>query len=290
MGNYIDYFVKIKIEYLTDCLLLLKNSLLFSYNQLINLTCVDNLNLEDFSRKGRFSLIYVLNNINKTSRLIVSTNFCDKKIIPSVTRIYKNGNWFEREIFDMFGIFFKDHLDMRRLLTDYGFKGFPLRKDFPLTGYLELRYSEDKRYVKYKKLILMQEYRFFDFESPWRQYERDSFVSTNLNKLDNFSSSLAEIDFKTINAKIDKTLWRRDKYHNSREKYTENNVKYLYNVEGNAIGIVIKPEDREYFNREIRKIVCKIIKKYETKRKTSRVVNHALLSNFAKLLILLQKI
>merc|ERR1711975_100236 len=253
MGNYIDYFVKIKIEYLTDCLLL-------------------------------------LNNINKTSRLIVSTNFCDKKIIPSVTRIYKNGNWFEREIFDMFGIFFKDHLDMRRLLTDYGFKGFPLRKDFPLTGYLELRYSEDKRYVKYKKLILMQEYRFFDFESPWRQYERDSFVSTNLNKLDNFSSSLAEIDFKTINAKIDKTLWRRDKYHNSREKYTENNVKYLYNVEGNAIGIVIKPEDREYFNREIRKIVCKIIKKYETKRKTSRVVNHALLSNFAKLLILLQKI
>lgn len=179
--NYIDYFIKIKFEFLIDCLLLLKNSLLFSYNQLINLTCVDNLNLNEFSREGRFSLIYVLNNINETSRLIVSTTFGETRMIPSVIRLYKNVNWFEREIFDMFGIFFKDHLDLRRLLTDYGFKGFPLRKDFPLTGYLELRYSEDKRYVKYKKLILMQEYRFFNFESPWKQYEKDLFVYVNNN-------------------------------------------------------------------------------------------------------------
>jgi len=190
----IDYFIKINVEFLIDCFLLLKNSLLFSYNQLINLTCIDNLNLEPFSRKGRFSLVYVLNNINEASRLIVSTDFSEKRLIPSITEIYKNGNWFEREVFDMFGIFFKDHLDLRRLLTDYGFKGFPLRKDFPLTGYIELRYSEEKRYVKYKKLILIQEYRFFDFESPWRQYEGSSFVYKN--NLGSFSfPGLSKIKF-----------------------------------------------------------------------------------------------
>ncbi len=168
---YVDYFIKIKNnKELFSVFKVLSSSLLFSYDQLINLSCVDNLNLKSYNLLNRFTLVYVLNKINTGSRLILLIDFCEKQIISSISSIYKAANWLEREVFDLFGIFFSNHFDLRRILTDYGFKGFPLRKDFPLTGYIELRYSEEKKYVKYKRLLLMQEYRFFNFLSPWEQY------------------------------------------------------------------------------------------------------------------------
>ena len=142
----------------------------YNYDQLINITCIDNLNLSNYHKNmGRFSLIYVLNSINTTSRLLISLTFSANTIIMSLSSIFKSATWLEREIYDLFGVFFFKHNDLRRILTDYGFKGFPLRKDFPLTGYVELRYNEELKSVKYQRLKLMQEYRYFNFESPWKQ-------------------------------------------------------------------------------------------------------------------------
>ena len=133
------------------------------------MTCIDNLNLSTCNNNNRFSLVYILNSINTTSRLLISTSFSLNTIIMSISSIYRSALWLEREIFDLFGVYFLKHNDLRRLLTDYGFKGFPLRKDFPLTGYVELRYNEELKSVKYQRLKLMQEYRYFNFESPWKQ-------------------------------------------------------------------------------------------------------------------------
>lgn len=168
---YTDFFVKIDVRYIYSCCKILAKSLFFSFDQLVALTCVDNLTLDRVDIDKRFSLLYILGKINIPSRVIIIIDFSEDYMVPSITSLYSSANWLEREVFDMFGIFFKDHNDMRRILTDYGFKGFPLRKDFPLTGYLELRYNEERKHVKYKKLVLMQEYRFFNFSSPWGQYE-----------------------------------------------------------------------------------------------------------------------
>lgn len=172
----LDYFIKIDYIKLFNVSKILAKSLLFSYDQLINISCVDNLNLKSYNLLSRFTLIYVLNKINTASRLVILIDFAEKDIITSISSIYKAANWLEREVFDLFGVFFSNHFDLRRILTDYGFKGFPLRKDFPLTGYLELRYSEEKKYVKYKRLLLMQEYRFFNFLSPWEQYMKQNYL------------------------------------------------------------------------------------------------------------------
>ena len=100
-------------------------------------------------------------------RIILSYYIDENQQIPSLTKIFPSANWMEREIFDMYGIKFTDHPDLRRILTDYGFEGYPLRKDFPLTGHTEVRYSEDKKKVVYEPVKLEQNYRNFDFESPW---------------------------------------------------------------------------------------------------------------------------
>ena len=97
-----------------------------------------------------------------------SSNITEKTTVPSITKIYPSANWMEREVFDMYGITFKDHPKLRRILTDYGFKGYPLRKDFPLTGHTEVRYSENQKKVIYEPVKLEQNYRDFDFESPWQ--------------------------------------------------------------------------------------------------------------------------
>ncbi len=104
-------------------------------------------------------------------RIRLTVDICDGEIVPSIVGIHSSANWFEREVFDMYGIYFSGHPDLRRILTDYGFSGHPLRKDFPTTGYLEVRYDEAKKQVVYEPTKLSQEYRQFDFLSPWEGLE-----------------------------------------------------------------------------------------------------------------------
>lgn len=154
--------------------IILKNSLLFNYIQLNDITCVDNLNLltkNDVTKiKNRFSLIYVFTNVKYASQIIVKLTINYPQTLPSIFNLFKGAAWLEREIFDLFGVIFKDHPDLRRILTDYGVLHHPLLKDFPLSGYVELRYSGIHKCIEYQTVQLMQEYRHFVFESPWNQY------------------------------------------------------------------------------------------------------------------------
>jgi NADH/F420H2 dehydrogenase subunit C len=119
--------------------------------------------------KNRFEISYNLLSIKYWIRLHIKTHINEFTPINSIMNIYKSANWYEREIWDMFGIFFKNHNDLRRILTDYGFEGFPLRKDFPQTGYIELRYNNDFKHLVYEPIELSQDFRNFDFLSPWNQ-------------------------------------------------------------------------------------------------------------------------
>ncbi|MFM2421582.1 MAG: NADH-quinone oxidoreductase chain dehydrogenase chain, partial [Pseudomonadota bacterium] len=118
-------------------------------------------------RAQRFDVVYHLLSPRKNLRLRIKTMTDEATPVPSAVSVYPAANWYEREAYDMYGILFSGHPDLRRLLTDYGFQGFPLRKDFPLTGYVELRYDDEKKRVVYEPVKLMQEFRAFDFESPW---------------------------------------------------------------------------------------------------------------------------
>lgn len=129
--SLVDYFLEINEKNLFLFFSLISKNLTYSYNQLINITCIDNINLSSYhSNMGRFSLIYILNSVNTTSRLLIKFSFSINIIIKSISSIYKASTWLEREIYDLFGIYFFEHNDLRRILTDYGFKGFPLRKIF----------------------------------------------------------------------------------------------------------------------------------------------------------------
>ncbi|WP_334129260.1 NADH-quinone oxidoreductase subunit C [Sneathiella sp.] len=119
------------------------------------------------TRAKRFDVVYNLLSLRNNQRIIVKAQTDARTPVPSVVRLFPVANWFEREAWDMYGIMFSGHPDLRRILTDYGFEGHPLRKDFPLTGYVELRYSEDEKRVMYEPVNLTQEFRRFDFESPW---------------------------------------------------------------------------------------------------------------------------
>jgi len=155
-------FIEIDIDDLSSVILYLKTNENFKFKQLIDITAVDYP-----EKEKRFKLVYLLLSHENNLRILIDINIDEKIIVPSITKIFPSANWMEREVFDMYGINFKDHPDLRRILTDYGFEGYPLRKDFPLTGHTEVRYSEDKKKVIYEPVKLEQNYRNFDFESPW---------------------------------------------------------------------------------------------------------------------------
>ncbi len=160
--NFGQLFIEIDIEALYSTILYLKTNNKCRFKQLIDITAVDYP-----EKEKRFKLVYLLLSHENNLRILIYINIDEKLHVPSITKIFPSANWMEREVFDMYGISFKDHPDLRRILTDYGFKGYPLRKDFPLTGHTEVRYSEDKKKVIYEPVKLDQEYREFDFESPW---------------------------------------------------------------------------------------------------------------------------
>ena len=147
---------------LIEVLLFLKTNTLTKFRQLIEVTAVDYPEKEQ-----RFRMIYLLLSHENNSRIVIDYYIKENKIVPSITNIFPSANWMEREVFDMYGIEFKDHPDLRRILTDYNFEGHPLRKDFPLTGHNEVRYSEEHKKVIYEPVKLEQNYRNFDYESPW---------------------------------------------------------------------------------------------------------------------------
>ena len=118
-------------------------------------------------REKRFEIVYHLLSMELNQRIRVKAAVRENELVPSVVSIHPSANWFEREVFDMYGILFSGHPDMRRILTDYGFRGHPLRKDFPVTGFTEVRYDERRKRVVYEPVELVQEYRQFDFMSPW---------------------------------------------------------------------------------------------------------------------------
>lgn len=135
-------------------------------------TCLIDIAGVDYpERERRFDVVYHLLSPRQNIRIRVKTATDETTSVPSVVDIFPTANWFEREAYDLYGILFSDHPDMRRILTDYGFRGHPLRKDFPLTGFVEVRYDDDKKRVVYEPVKLNQEFRSFDFMSPWEGTE-----------------------------------------------------------------------------------------------------------------------
>ena len=157
-----EILINVEVENLYSTLLFLKTNENCKFKQLIDIAGVDYPENEK-----RFELIYLFLSHEKNLRIKILIKFQIKQMISSLTKIFPSSNWMEREVFDMYGIKFKNHPDLRRILTDYGFKGHPLRKDFPLTGFNEVRYSEKEKKVIYEPVKLEQNYRNFDFESPW---------------------------------------------------------------------------------------------------------------------------
>ena len=147
---------------LIEVMIFLKTHSSTKFKQLIDVTAVDYP-----ERDKRFKMVYLLLSHEKNSRIKIEFDIKEGEILSSLTSIFPSANWMEREVFDMYGVEFKDHPDLRRILTDYGFKGHPLRKDFPLTGHNEVRYSEEDKKVIYEPVKLEQNYRNFDYESPW---------------------------------------------------------------------------------------------------------------------------
>ena len=155
--------VEINVNDLIEVVQFLKSNNKCKFRQLIDIAGVD------YPEKDkRFQLVYLFLSHENNLRIKILIKFQTNETINSLTKIFPSSNWMEREVFDMYGIKFKNHPDLRRILTDYGFKGHPLRKDFPLTGFNEVRYSEKEKKVVYEPVKLEQNYRNFDFESPWK--------------------------------------------------------------------------------------------------------------------------
>ena len=170
-------FIDVDVKNLSSTILFIKTNDTCKFKQLIDITAVDYP-----SKEKRFKIIYLFLSHENNCRIVINTEVQESVSIPSISKIFPSANWMEREVFDMYGISFKDHPDLRRILTDYGFKGYPLRKDFPLTGHTEVRYSEDKKKVISEPVKLDQEYRNFDLGSPW---EGTQYIKKETNKNEN---------------------------------------------------------------------------------------------------------
>ena len=149
---------------------LLKEDSNLNFNQLLDITAVDYP-----TREYRFDIVYILQSLKENKKIIVKTKIKEQEKIESITSLHKSANWYERECFDLFGIEFNNHPDLRRIMTDYNFEGHPLRKDFPLTGHTEVRYDDLEKKVIYEPVKLSQEFRNFDSESPWEGMENKLF-------------------------------------------------------------------------------------------------------------------
>ena len=159
-------YLKIDHEDLLDVVTFLKTNSETKFRQLIDITAVD------YPEKTqRFKMVYLFLSHKFNQRIVLSFFINENELVTSLTNIFPAANWMEREVFDMYGIKFKNHPDLRRILTDYNFEGFPLRKDFPLSGHNEVRFSEDHKKVVYEPIKLEQNYRNFDYESPWEGTE-----------------------------------------------------------------------------------------------------------------------
>tara|TARA_B110000008_G_scaffold218466_1_gene218237 strand:- start:636 stop:1262 length:627 start_codon:yes stop_codon:yes gene_type:complete len=149
----------------------LKDDKVFQFKQLIDLCGVDYPN-----RTDRFEIVYHLLSINLNQRIRIKLSVNDGDTVPSIVSLYDAANWYEREVWDLYGVIFTDHPDLRRILTDYGFEGHPLRKDFPLSGFVQVKYDDAEKRVVNEKVNLVQDFRRFDFESPWEgpDYEENN--------------------------------------------------------------------------------------------------------------------
>ena len=176
--NHNQIYLDTDKDDLIDICLFLKNSNYTKFRQLIDITVVDYP-----ERSQRFDVVYLFLSHEFNQRIVLKYSISENEVIPSLTSIFPSANWMEREVFDMYGVSFKDHPDLRRILTDYGFEGHPLRKDFPLTGHSEVRYSEDEKKVINEPVKLEQNFRNFDYESPWEgtKYIKDE-IETNDKK------------------------------------------------------------------------------------------------------------
>lgn len=154
--------VDVAADRIADFVEFLRDDGACKFSTLVDITAVDYP-----TREKRFDVVYHFLSMYQNHRIRVRIAVDEEEMVPSVIEVHPSANWFEREIFDMFGILFSNHPDLRRILTDYGFRGHPLRKDFPTTGYTEVRYDEAQKRVVYEPVKLVQEYRQFDFMSPW---------------------------------------------------------------------------------------------------------------------------
>ena len=151
-------------EHVASFLGFLKNHTNGQFEMLIDIAAVDYP-----EREKRFEVVYMLLSVKYNTRIIVKLSVDEVTPVPTVEKIFPNAGWYERETWDMFGIFFQENQDLRSILTDYGFEGYPLRKDFPLTGYVECRYDDTQKRVVVEPLEMTQEFRLFDFSSPWER-------------------------------------------------------------------------------------------------------------------------
>ena len=162
-------YVEIDKEDLIDVTLFLKTNKDTKFRQLIDITVVDYP-----EQSKRFKIVYLFLSHEFNQRIILSYYINENEVISSLTSVFPAANWMEREVFDMYGVNFKDHPDLRRILTDYGFEGHPLRKDFPLSGNVEVKYDLNEKKVVYEPVKLTQSFREFDFESPWKGEKLDN--------------------------------------------------------------------------------------------------------------------